>query len=138
MNHKIKQKKFNRTSSHRKAMLSNMVVSLIMNEQIKTTLPKAKALRPHVEKLITKAAKNTLATRRLLISRVKDADCVEKLMSVIAPRYQGRPGGYTRIIKVGNRYGDMSPIAYIELVDRNVEAKGFPFQDKTNNNLEQE
>ncbi len=125
MNHRIKLKKLNRTSSHRKAMFSNMAVSLIMNEQIKTTLPKAKAIRPYVEKLITKARKNTLASRRALISQIKDKDCAEKLLSVISPRYANRPGGYTRIIKAGNRYGDMAPVAYIELVDRDVNAKGF-------------
>lgn len=119
-------------------MFSNMAVSLIMNEQIKTTLPKAKAIRPYVEKLITKAKQNTLASRRALISQIKDKNCAEKLLSVISPRYANRPGGYTRVIKAGNRYGDMAPIAYIELVDRDVNAKGFPVKAVEENQLEEE
>lgn len=138
MRHKLKLKKLNRTSSHRKAMFSNMAVSLIMNEQIKTTLPKAKAIRPYVEKLITKAKNNSLASRRALISQIKDKNCSEKLISVISPRYADRPGGYTRIIKAGNRYGDMAPIAYIELVDRDINAKGFSIQKSAEENQAEE
>lgn len=124
MRHKIKGLKLNRTSSHRKAMFANMAASLVMNEQIQTTLPKAKALRPIVEQLVTKARKGTLAARRDIISRIKDKDAAQKLMSVLAERYKVRPGGYTRIVKAGFRYGDKAPIAYIEFVDRDVSAKG--------------
>ena len=124
MRHKLKFKKLNRTSSHRKAMLANMAVSLIMNEQIKTTTVKAKAIRPVVEKLVTKARKGTLAARRDIISRIKDKKAADKLMSVLASRYKSRPGGYTRITKAGFRYGDVAPVAYIEFIDRDVSAKG--------------
>lgn len=124
MRHKLKGRKLNRTSSHRKAMFANMATSLIMNEQIKTTVPKAKDLRPYIEILVTKARKGTLAARREIISIIKDGDAAEKLISVLAPRYKERPGGYTRVIKAGNRYGDMAPVAYIEFVDRDISAKG--------------
>ncbi len=124
MRHKLKGTKLNRTSSHRKAMFANMATALIMNEQIKTTVVKAKALRPIVEKLVSKARKGTLAARRDIISRIKDKVAAEKLMSVLASRYKERPGGYTRVIKAGFRYGDMAPIAYIEFVERDVNAKG--------------
>ncbi len=124
MRHKIHGRKLNRTSSHRKAMLANMAVSLIMNEQISTTLPKAKELRPYIERLLTKARKVNLATRRGIIATIKDENAVEKLVSVLAPRYIARPGGYTRIIKSGFRYGDMASLAYIEFVDRDITAKG--------------
>ncbi len=124
MRHKIKGKKLNRTSSHRKAMFANMSTSLVMNEQIKTTVAKAKALRPVIEKLVTKARKGTLAARRDIISSIKDKVAAEKLMSVLATRYKERPGGYTRIVKAGFRYGDRAPVAYIEFIDRDVDAKG--------------
>lgn len=124
MRHKIKRSKLNRTSSHRKAMFANMATALIMNEQIKTTLPKAKALRPIVERLVTKARNGTLAARRDIISRIRDIVAAEKLMSILATRYKERPGGYTRVIKAGFRYGDRAPVAYIEFVDRDVSAKG--------------
>jgi large subunit ribosomal protein L17 len=124
MRHKIKRKKLNRNSSHRKAMFANMATSLVMNEQIKTTTAKAKALRPYVEQLVTKAREGTLAARRDIISRIRDKKAAEKLMSVLASRYKTRPGGYTRVIKAGFRYGDMAPVAYIEFVDRDVSAKG--------------
>ncbi|PCJ26928.1 MAG: 50S ribosomal protein L17 [Rickettsiales bacterium] len=124
MRHKIKGKKLNRTSSHKKAMFANMATSLVMNEQIKTTVPKAKALRPYIEALVTKARAATLSARRDIISRIKDKKAAEKLMSVLAERYKERPGGYTRIIKAGFRYGDKAPIAYIEFVDRDLSAKG--------------
>ena len=101
-----------------------MAVSLIMNEQIKTTTVKAKAIRPVVEKLVTKARKGTLAARRDIISRIKDKKAADKLMSVLASRYKSRPGGYTRITKAGFRYGDVAPVAYIEFIDRDVSAKG--------------
>lgn len=124
MRHKLKGTNLNRTSSHRKAMFANMATALIMNEQIKTTVVKAKALRPIVEKLVSKARKGTLAARRDIISRIKDKVAAEKLMSVLASRYKERPGGYTRVIKAGFRYGDMAPIAYIEFVERDINAKG--------------
>lgn len=124
MRHKLKGRKLNRTSSHRRAMFANMAVALVMNEQIKTTLPKAKELRPYIEVLITKAKKSDLSTRRALISKIKDKVATEKLIAVLGKRYNERPGGYTRIIKAGFRRGDMAPVAYIEFVDRDVTAKG--------------
>jgi len=124
MRHGLQGRKLNRTSSHRKAMFANMAVSLIMNEQIKTTLPKAKDLRPYVETLVTAAKKGDLAARRRIISIIKDKDAAEKLIGVLAKRYETRPGGYTRVLKAGFRYGDAAPVAYIEFVDRDVEAKG--------------
>ncbi len=124
MRHKLKGRKLNRTSAHRRSMFANMAVALIMHEQIKTTLPKAKELRPYLEILVTKAKRGDLATRRRLISRIKDTVAVEKLISVLGPRYNTRPGGYLRIIKAGFRHGDMAPIAYIEFIDRDEAAKG--------------
>ena len=124
MRHKLKGRKLNRTSSHRMAMFANMATSLIMNEQIKTTVPKAKELRPFVEILVTKAKKSSLAVRREIISKIKDKAAAEKLISVLANRYKERAGGYTRIVKAGFRYGDAAPVAYIEFVDRDINAKG--------------
>jgi len=130
MKHGIKQRKLNRTSAHRKAMLANMAAALIKHEQIVTTLPKAKELRPYVEKLITlgKKAKadpkTSLAKRRQIISTMRDATQAAKIIDVLADRYKGRPGGYCRIMKAGFRYGDAAPMAVIELVDRDVTAKG--------------
>lgn len=130
MRHRIKHRKLGRTTSHRKAMLANMAASLIKHEQIKTTLPKAKELKPYVEKLITlgkqAAAKpeTALAKRRQAISIMRDETQVKKIFDVLAERYEGRPGGYTRVLKAGFRYGDAAPMAVIELVDRDVDAKG--------------
>lgn len=124
MKHGLKQRKLNRTSSHRRALFANMANALIKHEQIITTLPKAKDLRPVVEKLITLAKKGGLANRRAAIAQLRDEAMVTKLFSVIAERYEGRPGGYTRVLKAGFRYGDAAPIAIIELVDRDVSAKG--------------
>ena len=124
MRHKLKGRKLNRTSSHRIAMFANMATSLIMNEQIKTTVTKAKELRPFVEVLVTKAKKSTIAVRREIISKIKDKEAAEKLISVLANRYKERAGGYTRIVKAGFRYGDAAPVAYIEFVDRDINAKG--------------
>jgi large subunit ribosomal protein L17 len=124
MRHGIKGRKLNRTSSHRKAMFANMAVSLIIHEQIKTTLPKAKDLRPIVEKLVTMGKTNDLTTRRRLLSLIKDADAVEKLLTTISGRYSARNGGYLRIFKAGFRFGDMAPMAVIEFVDRDESAKG--------------
>ncbi len=126
MRHGIKGRKLNRTSSHRKALFSNMAQALILREQIKTTLPKAKELRPIVEKLITLGKTGTLHARRQAISKVKDLDVASKLMTTLATRYADRKGGYTRIIKAGFRYGDNAPMAIIEFVDRDPAAKN-PF-----------
>ncbi len=130
MKHGIKQRKLNRTSSHRKAMLANMAASLIKHEQIKTTLPKAKELRPYVEKIITMAKQAAaepdryVAKRRQAISKMRDETQVKKAFDILAERYADRPGGYVRILKAGFRYGDAAPMAVIELVDRDVAAKG--------------
>ncbi|XLM34105.1 MAG: 50S ribosomal protein L17 [Rickettsia africae] len=129
MRHKIKGRKLNVTSSHRQAMLANMAVALVTHEQIKTTLPKAKELRPYIETLITKAKKADLMVRRSVLSKIKDKTAVEKLINILGIRYKDRPGGYTRIIKAGFRYGDLAPIAYIEFVDRDINAKGNIQQD---------
>ncbi len=125
MRHKMDHRKLNRTSSHRKAMFANMSAALIKHEQIRTTLAKAKELRPIVEKLITLGKKGSLHARRFAISRLAPDAYIEKLFGEIAKRYENRNGGYTRIIKDGNRYGDSAPMAYIELVDRNISAKGL-------------
>ena len=124
MRHGMSGRKFNRTSSHRKAMFSNMAAALIKHEQIKTTLPKAKDLRPIVEKLITLGKKGGLHNRRLAYAQLRDEVIVAKLFGPIAERYSQRPGGYTRVLKAGFRYGDAAPLAFIELVDRDVAAKG--------------
>ena len=124
MRHGMQGRKLNRTSSHRKAMFANMAVSLLTHEQIKTTLPKAKDLRPYVEKLITLGKRGDLHARRQAISILRDDKVVAKLFGEIADRYKERAGGYTRVLKAGFRYGDAAPVAVIELVDRNVEAKG--------------
>ncbi|MCZ6641753.1 MAG: 50S ribosomal protein L17 [Gammaproteobacteria bacterium] len=118
MRHRKSGRHFNRTSSHRQAMFRNMAVSLIEHEVIKTTLPKAKELRRVAEPLITLAKKDSVANRRLAFSRTRDKAAVGKLFVELGPRYQDRPGGYTRILKCGYRAGDSAPMAYIELVDR--------------------
>lgn len=118
MRHGFAKRRLNRTSSHRKAMFRAMVCSLLEHEQIKTTLPKAKELRPIAEKMITMARKDSLHTRRMAISRLQKEEVVKKLFEDIALRFKDRPGGYIRIIKAGFRYGDAAPMAIIELVDR--------------------
>ena len=123
MRHKLSHRKLNRTSSHRKAMFANMSSALIKHEQIRTTLAKAKELRPIVEKLITLGKKGSLHARRHAISRLAPDAYIDKLFGEVAKRYENRNGGYTRIIKDGNRYGDSAPMAYIELVDRDINAK---------------
>jgi large subunit ribosomal protein L17 len=138
MRHKIKGRKLNRTSSHRQAMFANMAVSLIMNEQIKTTLPKAKELRPYIEILITKAKKGNLASRRMVLAKLKDEVAVEKLVAVLGKRYTSRMGGYTRIIKAGFRHGDMASVAYIEFVDRDLNSKGCMTPKINESNQEQQ
>src|ERR1700756_2558506 len=124
MRHGYAHRKLGRTTSHRTAMFANMAASLIKHEQIVTTLPKAKELRPFVEKLITLAKKGDLHARRIAISRVRDVDQVGKLFATLGPRYKDRNGGYIRILKAGFRYGDNAPMAVIEFVDRDVSAKG--------------
>jgi large subunit ribosomal protein L17 len=124
MRHGKAHRKFNRTAEHRKAMFANMSAALITHEQVTTTLPKAKDLRPVVEKLVTLAKKGGLHARRQAISQIKDLPAVKKLFDVIAPRYKARKGGYLRIVKAGFRFGDSAPVAVIEFVDRDVEAKG--------------
>jgi large subunit ribosomal protein L17 len=124
MRHGFRGRRFNRTAEHRKAMFANMCAALIKHEQIVTTLPKAKDLRPVVEKLITMSRRGDLHSRRLVMSQIRDADMVKKLFDVIGPRYKERPGGYTRVLKAGFRYGDNAPMAVIELVDRDVDARG--------------
>ena len=124
MRHGFKKRTLNKKAAHRRSMFANMAVSLIKHEQIKTTLPKAKELRPIIEKLITKGKTNTLHVRRQLISFLRDEAMTEKLLTVLAPRYQSRPGGYVRVLKAGFRFGDCAPMGIIELVDRDVTAKG--------------
>ena len=116
-------KKLNRTSEHRKALLKNMLNSLIKYEQIKTTLPKAKFLKPQADKIITLGKKNTLLTTKSLVSQLQDTKLADKVKKTLSKRYEKRSGGYTRIIKAGFRYGDNAPMAIIEFVDRDIEAK---------------
>ncbi|HEY4200023.1 MAG TPA: 50S ribosomal protein L17 [Devosiaceae bacterium] len=125
MRHGIAHRKLNRTASHRKAMFANMSAALIKHEQIVTTLPKAKELRPIVEKLITLAKRGDLHARRQAIAQIRDEDQVRKLFEVLGARYKDRQGGYTRILKAGFRYGDNAAVAVIEFVDRDVNAKGL-------------
>ena len=124
MRHKVSKRKLNRTSSHRKALLANMAVSLIKHEQVKTTLPKAKELAPYVEKLITLGKKGDLNARRKLYSIIPEKIWGAKVFDVLAERYKDRNGGYTRVMKAGFRYGDSAPMAIIELVDRDPDALG--------------
>src|ERR1700754_3893658 len=124
MRHGKVHRKLNRTAEHRRAMFANMAAALIKHEQIVTTLPKAKELRPIVEKLVTLGKKGGLALRRQAISELRDVDMVKKLFDTLATRYKDRQGGYPRFIKAGFRYGDNAPMAVIEFVDRDVDAKG--------------
>ncbi len=123
MRHGLANKKLNRTSEHRKALLKNMLNSLIKYEQIKTTLPKAKFLKPQADKIITLGKKDTLSTTKTLVSKLQDIKSANKVKKTLSKRYEKRNGGYTRIIKAGFRYGDNAPMAIIEFVDRDVEAK---------------
>ena len=123
MRHGLANKKLNRTSEHRKALLKNMLNSLIKYEQIKTTLPKAKFLKPQADKIITLGKKETLQTTKMLVSKLQDVKSANKVKKTLSKRYENRKGGYTRIIKAGFRYGDNAPMAVIEFVDRDVEAK---------------
>ena len=124
MRHGAAYRKLGRTASHRTAMFANMAASLIKHEQIVTTLPKAKELRPFVEKLVTLAKRGDLHARRQAISKVRDVDQVGKLFATLGPRYQTREGGYIRVLKAGFRHGDNAPMAIIEFIDRDVDAKG--------------
>ena len=133
MRHGKVHRKFNRTAEHRRAMFGNMVAALIKHEQIVTTLPKAKDLRPVVEKLVTLGKRGGLHARRQAIAEIRDVAMVKKLFEVIGPRYKDRNGGYTRVLKAGFRYGDNAARAVIEFVDRDVDAKGLdsgPVQEK--------
>ena len=123
MRHGVANKKLNRTAEHRKALLKNMLNSLIKYEQIKTTLPKAKFLKPQADKLITLGKKNSLHNTKMLVSQLQDITSANKVKKTLSKRYEKRNGGYTRIIKAGFRYGDNAPMAIIELVDRDIEAK---------------
>ena len=123
MRHGMANKKLNRTSEHRKALLMNMLNSLIKYEQIKTTLPKAKFLKPQADKIITLGQKDSLQTTRLLVSKLQNSQSANKVKKTLSKRYEKRNGGYTRIVKAGFRYGDNAPMAIIEFVDRDLEAK---------------
>jgi large subunit ribosomal protein L17 len=125
MRHGKVYRKLNRTAEHRKALFANMAAALIKHEQISTTLPKAKELRPIVEKLVTLGKRGDLHARRQAIAQIRDVPMVKKLFEVIGPRYKERNGGYTRVMKAGFRYGDSAPYAVIEFVDRDVNAKGL-------------
>ena len=131
MRHGMANKKLNRTSEHRKALLKNMLNSLIKYEQIKTTLPKAKFLKPQADKIITLGKKATLQTTKSLVSQLQDIKSANKVKKTLSKRYEKRSGGYTRIIKAGFRYGDNAPMAIIEFVDRDVEAKKVDKKKKT-------
>ena len=125
MRHRFGYKKLNRTSEHRKALIKNMLNSLIKYEQIKTTLPKAKVLKPQADKIITLGKKNNLQNTKILASKLQDMKSTNKVKKTLAKRYESRNGGYTRIIKLGNRFGDNASTAVIEFVDRDEEAKGL-------------
>ena len=124
MRHGNGYRKLNRTHEHRKAMFANMVCSIIEHEQIKTTVPKAKELKRIIDKIITLGKRGDLHARRIASSRIRQDDAVKKLFDILGPRYKERSGGYSRVLKAGYRYGDMAPMAIIELVDRDVSAKG--------------
>src|ERR1700691_767744 len=124
MRHGVAQRKLNRTSAHRTAMFANMAASLIKHERIPPTLPKAKELRPFVERLVTLAKRGDLHARRIAISRVRDNEQVGKLFATLGPRYKARSGGYIRVLRAGHRYGDNAPLAVIEFVDRDPAEKG--------------
>ena len=130
MRHKLAHRKLNRTSEHRKALFKNMLNSLIKYEQITTTLPKAKELKPKIDKVITLGKKNNLQSKKNLFSELQDKSSVDKLIKTLSQRYEKRKGGYSRLIKTGFRYGDDAPMAIIELVDRDVEAKKVDIKKK--------
>jgi len=131
MRHKIGYRKLNRTSEHRKALLKNMLNSLIKYEQITTTLPKAKELKPRIDKAITLGKKKNLQSKKNLFSQLQSKESVNKLSKILSQRYEKRKGGYSRVIRAGYRYGDDAPMAVIELVDRDVQAKKVDIKKKT-------
>ena len=131
MRHRLGHKKLNRTSEHRKSLINNMLNSLIKYEQITTTLPKAKVLRPQIDKVITLGKKDNLTNKRTLFSRLQDKVNARKVISILSKRYLNRNGGYSRIIKAGFRYGDKAPLAIIELVDRDINAKKVDIKKKS-------
>ena len=131
MRHKIGHKKLNRTSEHRKSLINNMLNSLIKYEQITTTLPKAKMLRPQIDKVVTLGKKDNLTNKRALFSKLQDKENARKVTRILSKRYLSRKGGYSRIIRVGFRYGDKAPLAIIELVDRDINAKKIDVKKKT-------
>jgi large subunit ribosomal protein L17 len=136
MRHKLTNRKLNRTSEHRKALIKNMLNALIKHEQIETTLPKAKELKIAIDKIITLGKKNSLSSKRILLSKLQDQNIVKKLTTTLIKRYEKRSGGYSRIVRSGYRYGDNAPKAYIELVDKDFNAKGQdsgPTQKKVEN-----
>ena len=130
MRHRIAYRKLNRTSEHRKALFINMLNSLIKYEQITTTLPKAKELKPKIDKVITLGKKNNLQSKKSLFSKLQDKSSVDKLIKILSQRYEKRKGGYSRVVRAGFRYGDDAPMAIIELVDRDVEAKKVDIKKK--------
>ena len=130
MRHKLAYRKINKTSEHRKALFKNMLNSLIKYEQITTTLPKAKELKPKIDKVITLGKKNNLQSKKNLFSRLQDKSSVDKLVKTLSHRYEKRKGGYSRVIKAGFRYGDDAPMAIIELIDRDIEAKKVDIKKK--------
>ena len=131
MRHKIGYRKLNRTSEHRKALFKNMLNSLIKYEQITTTLPKAKELKPKIDKVITLGKKNNLASKKNLFTQLQSKSSVDKLVKILSQRYEKRKGGYSRVIRAGFRYGDYAPLAVIELVDRDIEAKKIDVKKKS-------
>ena len=138
MKHRIKGKKLNRSSSHRKALFKNMAQAIIKHEQIVTTLPKAKTMKPIIDKLITLGKKGSLHARRQAFSQLRDNNMVSKLFGDLATRYAERPGGYSRVLKAGYRYGDAAAMAVLELVDRNEDARGQDSGQKQTNNLSED
>ena len=138
MRHKFGYKKLNRTSEHRKALIKNMLNSLIKYEQITTTLPKAKVLKPQADKIITLGKKDSLQNTKILVSKLQDIKSANKVKKTLAKRYEARKGGYTRIIKAGFRYGDKAPMAVIEFVDRDIQAKKVDIKKKRNSQKRRE
>ena len=136
MRHKIGYRKLNKTGEHRKALFKNMLNSLIKYEQIITTLPKAKELKPKIDKVITLGKKNNLQSKKNLFTKLQDKDSVDKLTKTLSQRYTKRSGGYSRVVRVGFRYGDHAPMAIIELLDRDVEAKKVDVKKKPNDKSE--
>jgi large subunit ribosomal protein L17 len=138
MRHKFGHRKLNRTSEHRKALFKNMLNSLIKYEQITTTLPKAKELKPQIDKVITLGKKNNLAAKKNLFSQLQSKSSVEKLIKTLSQRYEKRKGGYSRVIRAGFRYGDDAPLAVIELVDRDTQAKKIDIKKKVKDKTQEE